>query len=167
MKTCRSGLHQYEGIRCLECKKLWDVTHKDNRKINPISLPVRAKAQARWRKNNPQKHAQQQYEWRKKNKEKYQASFRVTMHNRRAKIINNGGKLSKGLFEKLSILQKNKCACCNADLKKIKAHMDHVMPLYLGGQNIDSNIQLLCQPCNSKKHAKHPVDFMQSQGYLI
>lgn len=41
------------------------------------------------------------------------------------------------------------------------------MPLALGGANEDWNIQLLRQRCNNQKKAKHPVDFMQSKGYLL
>lgn len=44
---------------------------------------------------------------------------------------------------------------------------DHIMPMDLGGSNDASNLQLLCQSCNSSKHAKHPVDFMQERGFLL
>ena len=30
-----------------------------------------------------------------------------------------------------------------------------------------TNIQLLCPPCNSRKNAKDPLDFMQSNGCLL
>lgn len=33
--------------------------------------------------------------------------------------------------------------------------------------NADENVQLLCSRCNLSKGAKHPVEFMQSQGYLL
>jgi 5-methylcytosine-specific restriction endonuclease McrA len=46
-------------------------------------------------------------------------------------------------------------------------HIDHIMPLALGGSNTDDNIQLLRQRCNNQKCAKHPVDFMQSRGFLL
>ena len=37
----------------------------------------------------------------------------------------------------------------------------------LGGLNADSNMQLLRAECNLQKSAKHPVDFMQSRGFLL
>ena len=37
----------------------------------------------------------------------------------------------------------------------------------LGGEHDDSNIQLLCPPCNSSKQAIHPIDFMQRKGFLL
>jgi 5-methylcytosine-specific restriction endonuclease McrA len=45
--------------------------------------------------------------------------------------------------------------------------MDHIVPLYLGGLNVDSNIQLLRAKCNLQKNKKHPVDFMRSKGFLL
>jgi hypothetical protein len=29
------------------------------------------------------------------------------------------------------------------------------------------NVQLLCPPCNLKKHAKDPIQFMQERGFLL
>lgn len=45
--------------------------------------------------------------------------------------------------------------------------MDHILPLALGGTNVDENIQLLRKRCNLQKCAMHPVDFMQSKGRLL
>lgn len=46
-------------------------------------------------------------------------------------------------------------------------HVDHIQPLALGGSNDKTNLQLLCPTCNTKKSAKHPIDFMQSRGLLL
>jgi 5-methylcytosine-specific restriction endonuclease McrA len=35
-------------------------------------------------------------------------------------------------------------------------HIDHVLPIVLGGSSWPHNIQLLCQPCNQAKGAMHP-----------
>ena len=90
----------------------------------------------------------------------------VISQNRRARLKQNGGKLSADIVKKLFSLQKSKCACCGKSLKP-GYHIDHIIPLALGGKNEDSNIQLLTPACNSKKHAKHPVDYMQEMGKLI
>jgi len=87
--------------------------------------------------------------------------------NRRAREREAGGNLSKGLAERLFMLQRGTCACgCNQPLGD-NYHLDHVMPLALGGSNTDNNIQLLREVCNLQKHAKHPVDFMRQRGFLI
>jgi len=90
---------------------------------------------------------------------------RVYEQNRRAKKRERGGTLSPDIASMLMVLQGGKCACCRAKMKYF--HLDHVMPLHLGGEHTDKNMQLLCPPCNQAKHAKHPVDFMQSRGYLL
>ena len=87
-------------------------------------------------------------------------------HNARAKRAAAPGKLSTGLTKKLLKLQKGLCACCREPLGK-KFHLDHILPIALGGTNTDDNIQLLRPVCNHRKHAKHPVDYMQSLGFLL
>ena len=77
-----------------------------------------------------------------------------------------GGVLTLGLSLRLFQLQKGKCACCKKPLGS-NYHMDHIMPLALGGTNTNDNIQLLRARCNLQKQAKHPVDFMQQRGYLL
>lgn len=62
-------------------------------------------------------------------------------------------------------MQKGLCVVCKCKLNKY--HVDHIMPIALGGSNYPHNIQLLCAKCNHQKHAKHPIDFMQEKGYLL
>jgi len=38
-------------------------------------------------------------------------------------------------------------------------HVDHVMPLRLGGANDRTNLQLTCPTCNMRKGHRHPVAF--------
>lgn len=91
---------------------------------------------------------------------------RIENHNKRARKRQNGGKLSPGLSAKLIKLQRGKCACCGLPLGD-DYHLDHILPIALGGANEDWNIQLLRSMCNLKKHAKHPIDYMQSKGMLL
>ena len=116
----------------------------------------------KWRKSNPEKI----YAYQKKYQVTHPQKFRIKSHNRRAKINAIGGKLSTGLAEKLFKLQRGKCACCGKKLGD-NYHLDHRMPIALGGANEDWNMQLLTPQCNNQKHSKHPVDFMQSRGLLL
>jgi 5-methylcytosine-specific restriction endonuclease McrA len=111
---------------------------------------------------NPEKYRAQQKSYCKANPD----AKRIRKHNRRARELESGGILSKGLSDKLFKLQRGKCPCCGQPLGS-GFHLDHIMPTALGGSNTDDNIQLLRQQCNNQKHAKHPVDFMQSKGFLI
>lgn len=92
--------------------------------------------------------------------------FRRAKQKRRAIKRQAFGTISKGITEKLMALQRGKCAVCKASVKD-KHHLDHIMPLSLGGTNEDSNIQILCPSCNCSKGAKHPQDFMNSRGFIL
>lgn len=126
---------------------------------NPEKNRARAAA---WQKANPEKNRASSAAWAKANPE----ARRICDQNYHAKKRSNGGKLSKGLSIKLFRLQKGKCACCKQPLGE-NFHLDHIMPVHLGGPNTDGNIQLLRQQCNQQKSGKHPVDFMQSRGFLL
>lgn len=113
-------------------------------------------------KEDPTAKREQRRRWLEKNPE----AIKRHSHNRRAKMVGAGGRLSVGLAARLFELQRGKCACCGEALGS-DYHLDHVMPLALGGTNTDSNMQLLRSICNQQKHAKHPVDFMQERGFLL
>ena len=138
--------------RCIPCKVVWRAMNRE--KLLAAGLAYRAANRefvnsraAAWKAANPEKR-------------------RIQDQNRRSHKRANGGKLSQGLSAKLFILQKGKCPCCKQPLGD-DFHLDHIVPLALGGSNTDDNIQLLRKQCNLKKHAKHPVDFMQSRGFLL
>ena len=99
--------------------------------------------------------------WQKENPE----ACRINNQTRRAKKV-SGGRLSKGLSQKLFALQKGKCPCCGQPLGD-DYHLDHIVPLARGGLNVDANIQLLRKTCNHQKHAKSQTEFMQSRGFLL
>lgn len=133
-----------------------------NRKHYEANREKELEYQRKYREANREKIAERDRKWHKANPEKRKAHH----HNRKAKIKGNGGKLSSDIVQKIMILQKGKCACCGASLEN-GYHLDHVMPLALGGTNTDDNVQLLTPKCNMSKGAKHPVDYMRSKGKLI
>ena len=115
-----------------------------------------------WAKTNPDKVLSTIRTYYAKNKE----DFLVRSHKRR-QVERESGQMSRGIYQRLMAVQRGLCAVCRSDLKEAGRHLDHIMPLALGGTNTDDNAQLLCPPCNLSKHAKHPVDFMQQRGYLL
>ncbi|MGR9056053.1 HNH endonuclease [Rhizobium leguminosarum] len=108
-------------------------------------------------RNRPLKRA-----WKKANPENVQASGRT----RRARIAGSEGKHTAADIEEIHARQKYKCAECGVSTKK-KKHVDHIMPLALGGSNWPSNLQILCPFCNDSKGAKHPIDWAKRKGRLI
>lgn len=125
---------------------------------------------AKWRAVNKDKVNASNARWNAANygkvKKKYPESRRIAQSSRRARKLNAGGKHTAADIRELFTLQKGKCPICKASIKE-GYHIDHIMPLSKGGNNDRLNIQLLCAPCNLQKNAKHPIDFMQSKGFLL
>lgn len=153
-----------------ELQKAWAEKNKDKIKERTrrfyIKHSDRLKEKSKkWRALNPDKvkSALQAY----RAKPEYKEINIRNVAKRRSRILGSSGKLSDGIIKKLLVSQKNKCVCCKTNLSKVEYHLDHIMPLSLGGENVDNNVQILCKSCNLSKHAKHPIDFMQERGYLL
>lgn len=144
----------------------WAAANKDRKNATNAAWVASNKDRVRatvaaWAIANKDRRRANGKAWREANPE----AGRVKTANYRASKRANGGKLSNGLAAKLFKLQRGKCACCG--VKLTVNHMDHRIPVALGGPNEDWNMQLLCAPCNLSKGAKHPVDFMQQRGFLL
>lgn len=180
-KSCKPATQEFfaprksspDGLRgyCRDCTRAMAAKH---RLKNKGKLRVRSSA---WAEKNRDKLRATSAIWNAAHREKAKASTRawvaenrdaVRIHaqNRRARKLGNGGTLSKTLRQKLMTIQKGLCACCKQPLG-VSPHLDHIMPLALGGSNTDDNIQLLRASCNASKHDRHPIDFMQSRGFLL
>lgn len=133
--------------------------NENYRKTNKEKI---VESNAAYRENNQEKVKAANRAWVKANPE----AIKIVKHTRRAKEKSLGGKLSKGITSLLMSEQGGKCAGCLFDLTKTGHHLDHVMPLALGGANQDWNMQLLCPPCNHQKNATHPLDWMMAKGIL-
>lgn len=138
--------------RLPEMRKAW-------RDANPEKMQAFRDA---WVAANPEKARRLGAEWRKKHPE----SVARHNHNRRAMKAISGGKLSPNIAKRLYEAQNGKCPCCGLSLGK-NYHIDHIMPLAMGGENTDANVQLLRASCNLHKSKKHPIDYMQSRGFLL
>lgn len=148
-----------------ECNKRWHEANREARseydkRYREANREARSEYNKRWRETNPEANRERGKRWVAENPE----AKRVHNHNRRARI-RSSGKLSPDIASRLLTAQKGKCACCKTKMESY--HIDHIMPLALGGLNVDNNVQLLCPPCNLSKGAKHPVDFAQERGLLL
>ena len=52
---------------------------------------------------------------------------------------------------------------CGRWIRKEEATVDHIQPWILGGRTDDSNAQLLCRECNSRKGAKIIADMLDEK----
>jgi 5-methylcytosine-specific restriction endonuclease McrA len=98
-------------------------------------------------------------QWRKANPEKRRASW----NRRRAREIGAPGSHTAEQVLALLEMQDWKCAACDVSIKE-KRHIDHIMPLVLGGSNWIWNLQGLCPTCNCSKNDKHPIEWARERG---
>ncbi|TPJ86929.1 HNH endonuclease [Mesorhizobium sp. B2-5-12] len=64
--------------------------------------------------------------------------------------------------------QNYKCVECGVSVRKKESrHVDHIMPVALGGHNYATNLQVLCKQCNLYKGARDPIDFARIKGRLV
>jgi 5-methylcytosine-specific restriction endonuclease McrA len=91
--------------------------------------------------------------------------YALYARNRRARIKAAEG--SHTHEDVLAILERQKKRCAVCKRKLVKYHVDHIVALSRGGSNWPRNLQILCEGCNHEKHAKDPIDFMQSLGFLV
>ena len=158
MKICKkcNGTEFCKNGECKNCKAIRDKAWR-------IANPERNKElKQSWTINNREKSRAKVAKWEKLNP----CNRAMRQRNRRARKMNSEGSLSKDLATKLFKLQKGKCACCGLPLGN-DYQLDHIMPVALGGEHKDRNIQLLRSSCNHQKHAKHPIDFMRNRGFLL
>ena len=55
--------------------------------------------------------------------------------------------------------QKGRCYWCGEKVTFRGKHVDHVMPIALGGSNGPENLVIACAHCNTSKGSKHPMDW--------
>lgn len=101
--------------------------------------------------------------WKKENSD----LVKIYNQNRKAKKRMQAGQISKGIVKKLMALQEGKCTNCKADLHEVGHHLDHIMPIDLGGAHADENLQLLCPTCNLRKFNKDPIAWANENGRLL
>lgn len=137
-----------------------EQSREANRQNYQRHAETRKSGVKRYIAENRDAHGAWAKKWRRENPDK----VRAYVINRRAKLASSGGGITGADIGVITKRQRGRCAACR---RKVALAMDHIMPLALGGENSARNIQGLCQPCNSAKHAKHPADFNRSLGLLV
>ncbi len=150
---------------CIWCRRLWCEKNKDCVRSlqRKYSLSAAAAAcRARWIALHPSGAKEATKKWRLANPEKN----RIYRHNRRIARGSGIGRYTAAEAKGLLLKQRFKCAEGSISIKGAR-HLDHIMPIALGGSNSIKNLQWLCPSCNLKKAAKHPIDWAQENGRLL
>lgn len=84
---------------------------------------------------------------------------RIEQQNRSARDRGDMSTLSPRDWQ--DVLDEVGGACVNCG-STIDLHIDHIVPVSLGGKNVKSNIQPLCRHCNSRKR-DHRTDYRNSR----
>ena len=101
-------------------------------------------------------------ERRKKNPEKFRDRVREYRANKKKTEVGPVPTLND-LIKK----QGGMCANCKRKGKKVKWHMDHIIPISRGGSHTADNVQALCAFCNQSKNAKMPDEWAAYNGRLL
>ena len=167
MRICKKCGVLFDSRNCPEChRRMNRICARQFRTEHP---DLKKEVDAKYHAANKKAVAARIKKWRSNNKDRvlailrryrhsHREAFIVYTQNRRAKLRKSGGKLSANLISILYESQKGLCACCRKPLQD-NYHLDHRMPIALGGKHEDWNMQLLTQHCNSKKWAKHPDEY--------
>lgn len=163
-KRCDCESERYADGRCIKCtlarNAAWAKQNQDTK--NRISRGWNERNRHQKREINAVYRAAKNEEIRQKRKAQRQTDpsiERIKAATRKALKLGNGGSLSKNIVQLLLDKQNGLCACCQQPLNG-KFHLDHIMPLSLGGRNDDANVQLLLPKCNLQKFVSPPEKFM-------
>lgn len=130
--------------------------YKDNREIF-------LEKDREWREKNVELHRANAKRWRESNPDK----ARISSRNKRCMRKSAEGRHTLSDINYIRRKQNGKCVYCKVKLCFVVEHVDHIIAISKGGSNWPSNIQLLCAPCNMKKHNKHPIEFANQIGLLL
>lgn len=116
-------------------------------------------ANKKWHRENREQKREYIRNWRAANPER----LRAQLGNRYAIRRAAEGNYTHLDVARLITKQDGLCAICGVAFGN-KYHVDHIMPLTLGGSNWPENLQITCPPCNISKGNKHPDEFLAARN---
>lgn len=157
-----------DAAKAIERKKRWAAANPDKAKAH--TLRWRAANPDAWRESNRKSKQARQKIYNERQRQDYALNpekYRVVERKRRAQMRALPGAHTPDDIAEIMKAQGGRCAYCRTNIKRSSRHVDHIVPLALGGSNARTNIQIACPSCNRSKGAKDPILFAQSIGLLL
>jgi hypothetical protein len=159
LERCREHIHKWRKgnpERRREAGLAWKQANRER------AAEYNRKASRKWYLANTELHRERAREWRRNNLERDRALKQM----RRARMRGAEGAHTAEDLRRIMKMQRGMCAICRVKLGA-SPHLDHIVPLKSRGSNWPGNLQWLCAPCNNRKRARDPMEFMQSLGLLL
>lgn len=157
-------LHLFDSKQCIRCRewkplieyrkhrwghgKLAPVCkrcqYQDEKRHHAPRATERRAQTKRWQQQHKEQHDAARKAWRKVHKER----VNKWTQKRRAHVRGNGGSYTYAEWDALCTHYDHRCLCC---WKQKPLTPDHIVPVSKGGSSDITNIQPLCQSCNSRK----------------
>ncbi|AST15261.1 HNH endonuclease [Streptomyces phage Samisti12] len=123
-----------------------------------------------WHKNNPEAAREKNRRWHQSNPERRKENTRRWVENNRDIVRGNNARyfaakragtvepLPRDYMTIVKDFYGNVCLNPECTSDSILT-LDHIVPLYLGGEHSFRNFQILCKSCNSSKKHLHETDY--------
>lgn len=145
-----------QRLKNSEAKKLFYA----NGGVAPVGMLGKHRSEESRKKQGETIRGEKHYAWK--------GGYANKLFHARQRVVNrkaNGGTHTFAEWNELKKFYSYMCLCCKQQEPSIKLTEDHVVPIRLGGTNDISNIQPLCQSCNSLKWTKI-IDYRVSPQQL-
>lgn len=137
-----AGFPDDRSYWCKSCVRI------NNRKLYETKREELIAYSTKWCQDNRERRRLYSSAWNRNHPDTVQVGVR----NRRARLANIEGKITKNEWIALKNKYNNTCLKCKRT--DVKLTLDHVIPVSKGGSNTIENAQPLCLSCNSSKHDK-------------
>lgn len=162
--------------RCSECRSNYDgkLKRQESQECRATRLERQRQRNRAWKAKNKDKvreytarttaqNTARHERWRRANPERFKVHIFASNHKRRQQ---KKGGMTGGETKAWFDAQKKVCHWCGANCADLPT-IDHVAPLSKGGEHVVRNLVIACKPCNSRKHAKDPIEWAQMNGKLL
>lgn len=153
IKVLKHQTRQRNKESVTEYKKKWAKQNPDaykamKRRDYLKHRETRMASNRKWAKENPELRRYHGRAYIHRHPERHAARTAA----RRAFLLGVPGTYDGHDVQQLFRAQNGKCVGCGALLSAGRFHVDHKKPISKGGTNWPENLQVLCGPCNLRKH---------------